>query len=145
MHAKDVIHRDIKSLNIFLTKDNSARVGDVGASRRLDKEGNIIDDLDGDQKVGTPFYLAPEIWLDKPCTKKSDIWALGVILHELCALVVPFTASDINELEQKVLHQKPNALPSHVHKSFAAIISKCLVKKPELRPTIEEIIMNDDF
>lgn len=48
MHAKDVIHRDIKSLNIFLTKDNSARVGDVGASRRLDKEGNIIDDLDGD-------------------------------------------------------------------------------------------------
>jgi serine/threonine protein kinase len=48
MHARDVIHRDIKSLNIFLTKDNSARVGDVGASRRVDKEGNIIDDLDGD-------------------------------------------------------------------------------------------------
>lgn len=89
--------------------------------------------------------MAPEIWLDKPCTKKSDIWALGVILHELCSLIVPFTATDIDELEQKVLHQKPNALPSHVHKSFTAIINKCLIKKPELRPTIEEIILIDDF
>jgi NIMA (never in mitosis gene a)-related kinase len=43
--------------------------------------------------------LAPEIWLNKPCSKRTDIWALGVILFELCALHVPFQAEEIEELE----------------------------------------------
>ena len=88
MHGKNIIHRDLKSLNIFLTKDNSAKVGDLGASRFVDDQGNIIDD--DYRKVGTPFYLAPELWQDRPCTKKTDMWALGVILYEMCALQVPF-------------------------------------------------------
>ena len=87
LHSRDIIHRDLKSLNIFLTKDNSAKIGDLGAARRLDSEGNIVEELSEiPQKVGTPFYLAPELWNNKPCTKKSDIWALGVILYEVCAL-----------------------------------------------------------
>lgn len=45
LHARDIVHRDLKSLNIFLTKDNSAKVGDLGAARRLSPEGNIIDEL----------------------------------------------------------------------------------------------------
>lgn len=86
IHSRDLIHRDIKSLNIFLTKDNTAKIGDLGASRRLDEQGNIIDELTNGDKVGTPFYLAPEIWQDKPCSKKTDVWALGIILYEICAL-----------------------------------------------------------
>jgi NIMA (never in mitosis gene a)-related kinase len=91
LHSRDIIHRDLKSLNIFLTKDNSAKVGDLGASRKIDENGNIEDDFNEpgtpqNHKVGTPFYLAPELWNDKPCSKKSDIWALGVILYEICAL-----------------------------------------------------------
>ena len=92
LHTREIIHRDLKSLNIFLTKDNSAKIGDLGASRKIDDEGNIIDEMGDEeskpqnQRVGTPFYLAPELWQDKPCTKKSDIWALGIILYELCAL-----------------------------------------------------------
>lgn len=86
LHSKNIVHRDIKSLNIFLTKDNTAKIGDLGSSRRLDSEGNLVDDFGSGEKVGTPFYLAPEIWQDKPCSKKTDVWALGVILFEICAL-----------------------------------------------------------
>ena len=101
LHSKDIIHRDLKSLNIFLTKDNSARVGDFGASRRLDTDGKIIDDPNPDTvvKVGTPFYLAPELWRGEACSKKSDIWALGVILYEIITMKYPYTANGVEELE----------------------------------------------
>lgn len=49
LHSRDIIHRDLKSLNIFLTKDNSAKVGDLGASRKIDEDGNIIDEM-GDEE-----------------------------------------------------------------------------------------------
>ena len=87
-HSRNIIHRDIKSLNVFLSKDNSAKIGDLGAARRLDDHGEIESiSEDGDaeakipQKVGTPYFLAPELRLDRPCSKKSDVWALGVILY----------------------------------------------------------------
>lgn len=50
------------------------------------------------RKVGTPFYLAPELWEDKPCSKKSDIWSIGVILYELCTFKYPYLANNIEEL-----------------------------------------------
>lgn len=56
--------------------------------------------------MGTPFYLAPELWQDKLCSKNSDIWALGVILYELCAQKYPYEAQNIEELKQKVISQK---------------------------------------
>lgn len=146
MHSKDIIHRDIKSLNIFLTKDNSARVGDLGASRRLDPETQkILDEVSPDEKVGTPFYLAPEIWQNKPCTKQTDVWAIGCILYEMCALQVPFLAEDIDVLEERVLKDKLPPLPHSVHKGLALIATKCLTKKAEARPKIEEIIQMDVF
>lgn len=114
LHSKNVIHRDLKSLNIFLTKDNSAKIGDLGNARKLEVSsdgesglGKIGEEVERDedqdsekppQKVGTPFYLAPELWHDRPCSKESDIWALGVILYELCAQKYPYEAEEIEEL-----------------------------------------------
>lgn len=51
-----------------------------------------------ERKVGTPFYLAPELWEDKECSKKSDIWAIGVILYELCTHKYPYFANTMEEL-----------------------------------------------
>lgn len=56
--------------------------------------------------MGTPFYLAPELWQDKPNTKASDIWALGVILYELCTQRFPWEATQMEELQAKVLNEK---------------------------------------
>jgi serine/threonine protein kinase len=158
LHSKNIIHRDIKSLNIFLTKDNSAKLGDFGAARRVAEENSAIldqpleqigeDEAFGEekppQKVGTPYYLAPELWQDKPCSRKSDVYAIGVVLYELCALKFPFDANDMEELENKVLKEK-YSIPITVNKEFKTIIQKCLQKKPEQRPSIEEIILDDIF
>ena len=74
--------------------------------------------------MGTPFYLAPEIWMDKPCSKKTDVWALGVILYEICALLVPFQAEEMDELEGRVLKEKPTPLPNYVSKHLASTIQQ---------------------
>ena len=145
LHTKSgIIHRDLKSLNIFLTKDNSAKIGDLGNCQRLpdkkkestnlntDQDLEHIAEVEGiyenaeenddeeqpPQKVGTPFYLAPELWQDKPCTKKSDIWALGVILYELCTQKFPWQASEMDELQNKVLKEKFDKLPNYVNQDF---------------------------
>jgi NIMA (never in mitosis gene a)-related kinase len=89
LHSQNIVHRDLKTLNIFLAKDKTAKIGDFGEARETAAEENAIDadeflptnpDIAATQKVGTPYYMAPELWLDKICTTKSDIWALGVIL-----------------------------------------------------------------
>jgi NIMA (never in mitosis gene a)-related kinase len=51
------------------------------------------------RKVGTPYYMAPELWENLPYSKKSDIWALGVILFELCTLCYPYDAESVEGLE----------------------------------------------
>jgi len=106
LHARNVIHRDIKSLNVFLTQDNSAKLGDFGNIKKINSGGSSgaaagqetllerigeeateegIEEEEEVQKVGTPYYLAPELWQNKHQTKASDIWALGVVLYEMCA------------------------------------------------------------
>jgi NIMA (never in mitosis gene a)-related kinase len=74
--------------------------------------------------------LAPELWQDKPCSKRSDIYAIGVVLYELCAQKFPYDANDMEELEAKVLKEK-YTIPITVNKEFKSIIQKCMQKKPE--------------
>ena len=101
MHEKRILHRDLKTQNIFLTRQNEVRIGDFG----LASEGRVYEssktskpfnfEVENTTKVGTPFYLAPELCYEETrqnYSVKSDIWALGVIVYELCALRKPFMA-----------------------------------------------------
>ena len=113
---------------------------DAGEDFMLLSGGANYNEDPGKRKVGTPFYLAPEIWEDKPCSKKSDIWSLGVILYELCTFKYPYMANNVEELQAKVMKEKYTPIPVTVKQCFSEIIQKCLQKKPENRPTIDELI-----
>ena len=70
--------------------------------------------------------MAPELWHDKPCSKKSDMWALGVILFELCTREYPYDAISVDELKNKVIEAKAPAIPGGVTSEFCKIIRQCL-------------------
>ncbi len=95
--------------------------------------------------MGTPFYLAPElIGIDefgserKAYTPKSDMWALGVILFELCSLRRPFNGKNEEELYKKVREAKPTLIPS-ISRSLMQLIFSLLNKDPNRRPSTYEI------
>ena len=85
LHDRDIIHRDIKALNVFLTASKDVKVGDFGVSRVMSPDTLMVDTM-----YGTPLYLSPELCRNEPYTAKTDIWSCGVLLYELCALDTPF-------------------------------------------------------
>ena len=86
IHEKHILHRDIKSSNIFLTSNGTIKIGDFGIAKILEGTCDAANTI-----VGTPYYLSPEVCENKPYNYKSDIWALGCVLYELCALKVHFS------------------------------------------------------
>ena len=101
VHARRVIHRDIKTQNIFLTGNNTIKVGDFGISKVLESTTQVANTV-----VGTPYYMAPEACQSEPYTSKSDVWALGCLLYELCTLEKPFKADNILGLVFKIVSDK---------------------------------------
>ncbi|KAH0800273.1 CAMK family protein kinase [Histomonas meleagridis] len=87
IHSNHILHRDLKPDNIFVTKTNMIKLGDFGVARSLDNTFDMANTV-----IGTPYYLSPEIWEGKPYDSHSDIYSLGVILYELCALKKPYEA-----------------------------------------------------
>ena len=90
-----------------------------------------------EEKIGTPNYLAPELWI-KPAqySVKSDVWALGVILYNLCCLEMPFPATFIDELKFKVLADLVKQHPLGVRTEFVNLFTRMLEKNPAYRPSI---------
>ncbi len=96
LHSLNIVHRDIKAANIFLNKDKSvALVGDLNVSK-------VAKDNFLRTQTGTPYYASPEVFSNEPYDCKSDIWSLGCLSYELCSLVPPFRAKDMNQLYEKV-------------------------------------------
>jgi len=81
----------MKSANIFLHKDYTAKLGDLNVSK-VAKKGLLY------TQTGTPYYASPEVWKDKPYDFKSDIWSLGCVLYEMITLSPPFTAQSMSGL-----------------------------------------------
>lgn len=129
IHGKKIIHRDIKSLNIFFDSKGNVKIGDMGVARPLSADSNVAH-----SKVGTIFYLSPELCNDKPYSFKSDIWALGVVMYECMMGRYPFDAQNTGAALRKIIDGRMQPLTGPYTPQLIEVAKQCLTYKPEGRP-----------
>jgi NIMA (never in mitosis gene a)-related kinase len=98
IHDRKILHRDLKTQNIFLMKDGRMKLGDFGIARVLEHTFQLCR-----TEIGTPFYMSPEICEGKSYNSKTDIWSLGCILYELCTLKRAFQGGNMNGLLMNIV------------------------------------------
>ncbi|KAM3143504.1 hypothetical protein pb186bvf_004266 [Paramecium bursaria] len=135
VHDRKIIHRDLKGQNIFVTKQNSVKLGDFGIARILKKTMEKAKTM-----VGTPYYISPEIIEGKPYSLMTDIWSLGVILYEMCALQPPFNGDSLRDLALKIVRGSYSPIPGHYSKELRSLLAQLLSVDQRRRPTIQEIL-----
>ena len=136
LHDLQILHRDLKSANVFLFKDGHAKLGDLNVSK-VAKRGL------GYTQTGTPYYASPEIWKDLPYDNKSDIWSLGCVLYEMITLHPPFRAKNMDELYKKVLSGDIGNLPNKFSNDLYEVVLLLMKVNSNKRPTCGEILKND--
>ena len=133
LHDLNILHRDLKSANIFLFSNNSAKIGDLNVSKVV-KKGL------GYTQTGTPYYASPEVWNDEPYDKKSDIWSLACVTYEMLTLSPPFTGNSMDDLYQKVIKGKFNKIDDKYSFDIWELLKKLLKVNPKERPDCNEIL-----
>ncbi len=135
LHAKHVLHRDLKPQNVFIGRGGVLRVGDFGVAKAMD----ATDDL-AQTCTGTPFYLAPEVCRNKGYGFKSDCWSLGCIAYELLALEPAFAADSLMSVVYKIAKGKVKALPEgRCSPELEDLVHRLLARQPEQRPGPREV------
>jgi len=135
VHERKVLHRDLKTQNIFLMSNGHVKLGDFGIARVLDATKDYARTM-----VGTPYYLSPEIIEDRPYNFKSDIWSLGVVLYEMTTLKHPFDADSLVILASKILKDQYPPPDSSYSPDLVSLIRSMLCKEANWRPTIQKIL-----
>ncbi|XP_074986699.1 serine/threonine-protein kinase Nek4 isoform X10 [Caretta caretta] len=135
LHEKHILHRDLKTQNVFLTRTNIIKVGDLGIARVLENQYDMASTL-----IGTPYYMSPELFSNKPYNYKSDVWALGCCVYEMATLKHAFNAKDMNSLVYRIIEGKLPPMPKDYSPQLAELIRTMLSKKPEERPNVKSIL-----
>ncbi|XP_046513077.1 serine/threonine-protein kinase Nek1 isoform X4 [Equus quagga] len=135
VHDRKILHRDIKSQNIFLTKDGTIQLGDFGIARVLNSTVELARTC-----IGTPYYLSPEICENKPYNNKSDIWALGCVLYEMCTLKHAFEAGNMKNLVLKIISGSFPPVSLHYSYDLRSLLSQLFKRNPRDRPSVNSIL-----
>ena len=135
LHDNKIMHRDLKCANIFLMKNGLVKIGDLNVSK-------ITKSNMARTQTGTPYYIAPEIWKDKPYDYKCDIWSLGCIIYEICTSRPPFRGTSLAELGNNIL--RGYYLPfSGFSNDIKNLIAKMLIVDPNKRASINELLNSE--
>uniref|UniRef100_A0A8C2CHH6 non-specific serine/threonine protein kinase n=1 Tax=Cyprinus carpio TaxID=7962 RepID=A0A8C2CHH6_CYPCA len=135
VHDRKILHRDIKSQNIFLTKDGTIQLGDFGIARVLNSTVELARTC-----IGTPYYLSPEICENKPYNNKSDIWALGCVLYEMCTLKHAFEAGNMKNLVLKIIRGSYPPVSVHYSQDLRSLLAQLFKRNPRERPSVSVIL-----
>ncbi|XP_028857573.1 serine/threonine-protein kinase Nek3 isoform X2 [Denticeps clupeoides] len=135
VHDKRVLHRDLKSKNVFLTDNGTVKLGDFGSACVLNSAEGVAKSY-----VGTPYYVSPEVWDNKPYNNKSDVWSLGCVLYELCTLRHPFQARSWKSLILKVCRGSYDPLPQNLPYELHHLVKNMLKTNPRDRPSVRTIL-----
>ncbi len=130
-HEAGVVHRDVKPANILITPDGTAKLTDFGISRAIDS----VPLTRTGQVLGTAQYLSPEQALGQRATAASDIYALGVVGHEMLTGERPFDTGSVVSTALAQVNQPPPPLPDTVPLGIRDAIAAALAKDPADRPT----------
>ena len=133
LHDLKILHRDLKSANVFLLSDGTAKLGDLNVSK-VARRGL------GYTQTGTPYYASPEVWKDQPYDNKSDIWSLGCVLYEMITLRPPFRAQNMEGLYNKVIKGQFSRIPDRFSNELFEIVKLLIQVNTDTRPSCDEIL-----
>ena len=134
IHDHRIIHRDLKPQNILLDQHNNIKLGDFGLA--IDLQANLAY---SNKIEGTPINLAPEVCIKQEFSYKSDIWSLGLIIYEICALKHPFNNANCTNLFYSICNNIIDPLPDIYNEELKSFVMFLLDKDPEKRPTVDQI------
>ncbi|KAK0464695.1 kinase-like domain-containing protein [Desarmillaria tabescens] len=133
-----ILHRDLKPDNVFLDESGAVKLGDFGLSKALAQASFA------NTYVGTPYYMSPELMQEKAYDSKSDIWSLGCLIFELCALKPPFhEAKTHSELSILIRNGRVPPLPKGFSQSLTGVIKTMLSLNPAMRPSAAQLLQHE--
>jgi NIMA (never in mitosis gene a)-related kinase 1/4/5 len=133
LHDLNIVHRDLKSANVFLTHDGKVKLGDMNVSK-------VAKGCLEHTQTGTPYYASPEVWKDVPYDSKSDLWSLGCVIYEATCLKPPFRADDMQGLYKKVIKGEYPPMPRTFSQDLHLIVSGLLQINPSSRLNCTQLL-----
>ena len=138
LHSYNIIHRDLKTANIFINSDESIMIGDFGVSKILKPNFDCAN-----TQIGTPYYISPEIVKGKKYNKKIDVWSIGCILCEMMTREYAFKSENIHALNYKIINGSYQLNNNHYSSDLVDLVKKMIEPDIQKRPDILDILTSD--